>query len=167
MADFIISSSVGNKIIVFTKGDSIISNDTSIVNCNDINCCTSEEADPRLVRHTIHCVDRGYQNVVVHTGDTDVLILLISFRPMTKMYSNMYAYFMTAGSLRIYDVNALCLNIGIPFCGAIPFFYTFTGCDTVSSFFNVGKCKFYDALSTFTKVDLLTEVFKVLGQEPN
>ena len=59
LADFIISSYVGNKIIVFTKGDSIISNDTSIVNCNGINCCTSEEADPRLVRHMIHCVDRG------------------------------------------------------------------------------------------------------------
>ena len=82
------------------------------------------------------------------------------------MYSNVYAYFMTAGTSRIYDVNVLCLSIGIPFWGALPFFYTFTGCGTVSSFFNVGKCKFYDALSTFTIVDLLTEVFKVLGQEP-
>ena len=107
----------------------------------------------------------GYQNVVVHTGDTDVLVLLISFRPMAKMYSNVYAYFMKAGTLRIYDVNALCFSIGIPFCGALSFFYTFTGCDTVSSFFNVGKCIFYDTLFTFTKVDLLTEVFKVLGQE--
>ena len=41
---------------------------------------------------------------------------------------------MTAGTLRIYDVNVLCLSIGIPFCGALPFFYTFTGRDTVSSF---------------------------------
>ena len=90
--DSIISSYVGSKIIVFTKGDSIISNDASIVNCNVINCCTSEEADPRLVRHMIHCVDTGYQNVVVYTGDTDVLVLLTSFRPMTKMYSNVYAY---------------------------------------------------------------------------
>ena len=81
MAEFIISSHVGNKIIVFMKGDSIISNDTSIVNGNDINCCTSEEADPHLVRHMIHCVDRGYQNGVVHTGDPDVLVLLITFHP--------------------------------------------------------------------------------------
>ena len=99
-----------------------------------------------------------------YTGDTDVLVLLISFRPMTKMYSNVYAYFMTAGTLRVYDVNALCLSIGIHICGALPFFYAFTGCDTVSSYYNVGKCKFYDALSTFSKVDLLTEVFKVLSQ---
>ena len=46
------------------------------------------------------------------------------------MYSNVYAYFMTAGTLRIYDVNVLCLSIGIPFCGALPFFYIFTGCDS-------------------------------------
>ena len=69
---------------------------------------------------------------MVHAGDTDVLVLLISFRPMAKMYSNVYAYFMAAGTLRIYGVNALCLSIGIPFCGALPFFYIFTGCDECS-----------------------------------
>ena len=52
------------------------------------------------------------------------------------------------------------------FCGTLHFFYAFSGCDTVSSFFKVGKCKFYDALSTFKDIDSLKEVFKALGHEP-
>ena len=116
----------------------------------------------------IHCVTREYQNIIVYTGDTDVLMLTISFRPMAASYDNsvVYTYFMTAGSLRVYDINALSLSIGVTFCSALPFFFAFTGCDTVSSFFNVGKCKFYDALSTFSKIDSLTEVFTTLSQEP-
>ena len=115
----------------------------------------------------IHCVRREYQNVVIYTGDTDVLVLFISFRHMAIMYENskVYVYLMTAGSMRVYDVNALSLNIGLTFCSALPFFYALTGCDTVYSFFNVGKCKFYDALSTFREVHSLTEVFTILSHE--
>ena len=36
--------------------------------------------------------------------------------------------------MRGYDVNVLSPSIGVTFCIALPFFYAFTGCDTVSSF---------------------------------
>ena len=36
----------------------------------------------------------------------------------------------------------------------------------MSSFFNVGKCKFYDDLSTFNDIDAQKEVFKVLSNHP-
>ena len=55
----------------------------------------------------------------------------------------------------MYDTKFLCSNVGLEFCDALPFFYAFSGCDTISSFFKVGKCKFYDALSTFKIINKL------------
>ena len=39
--------------------------------------CKAEEADQRLVRHTLNLIDNGYKNILVRTIDTDVLVLLI------------------------------------------------------------------------------------------
>ena len=162
------TSYIGNKVIVVTKGESILSNDASILDHEDISNCTSEETDPRLVRHMIHCVKNGFQNVAVYTGDTDVVVLLIPHLHIPAQYENsdVYAIFKTGSSLRYYDINILSLSISTSFCKALPFFFAFTGCDTVSSFYHIGKCKFYDSSSTFTELSLLTEVFAALGKEP-
>ena len=48
----------------------------------------------------------------------------------------------------------------------MPFFHTFTGCDTVSSFFNQGKCKFWDRWEKFEEVDTLTRTFAELSAKP-
>ena len=65
----------------------------------------------------------------------------------------------------MYDVKAIYLNIGLSVCNALPFFYAFSGCDTVSRVFKVGKCTFYDALSTFNDIDALRfSRFQVINQ---
>ena len=38
----------------------------------------SEEADQRIVRHALNCIDDNYDNIVINSIDYDVLILLIS-----------------------------------------------------------------------------------------
>ena len=49
-----------------------------------------------------------------------------------------------------------------------PFFHVFTGCDTVSSFCNYGKCKFFDTWTELNKViGELTELFKPLSSMPD
>ena len=42
-----------------------------------VRSCKAEEADQRLVRHTLNLIDNGYKNILVRTIDTDVLVLLI------------------------------------------------------------------------------------------
>ena len=42
-----------------------------------VRSCEAEEADQRLVRHTLNLIDNGYKNILVRTIDTDVLVLLI------------------------------------------------------------------------------------------
>ena len=129
-----ISSYNGSKTLVVTKGDSVISNDLSICSSNDISYCTAEEADPRLVRHALHCINQEYGNVIVYTGDTDVLILLISFchKAHNFKFSNVFTYFVTQGTVKVFNVKSICIDIGEIFCDALAFFYAFTGCDSVS-----------------------------------
>ena len=82
-----------------TKGDTVISNDLLLCRSNGKCCCTSVEADPGLVKHATHNADQGYVNVVVYTGDTDVVILLIPFCQQSQHFahSNTYTYFITHG----------------------------------------------------------------------
>ena len=70
-----------NIDLVITKDDSIITNRDELIAEVRINTCTSEEADARLVRHAINCVENKFSRVVVRTVDTDVVILLIGNVP--------------------------------------------------------------------------------------
>ena len=79
LADYFLFSYRGYKTLVITKDETIISNNLSVCISPDISLCTSEESDPRLVRHAIHCIDKCFSLVVIYTGDTDVVILLLSF----------------------------------------------------------------------------------------
>ena len=58
------------------------------------------------------------------------------------------------------------MDLGEEVCQALPFFRAYTGCDTVSSFFNHGKCKIWDRWFNFEKESLLAKVFSELSQRP-
>ena len=45
-----------------------------------------EEADARLIRHEINLSKQGYKNVLIHTVDSDVLLLSIAYAD--KMIEN-------------------------------------------------------------------------------
>ena len=61
---------------ILTSHQEIAENNTEV----KINECQSEEADQRLVRHTLHCLSPcfSFEKIVINTIDTDVLILLIA-----------------------------------------------------------------------------------------
>ena len=67
-----------HQLLNKTYGDTIKSTEQAWLTNRLINCCTSEEADAPLVRHTISCVETGCDPVVLKTVDTDVSILMIS-----------------------------------------------------------------------------------------
>ena len=51
----------------------------------------------------------------------------------------------------------------IDICKALPFFYAFSGCDTVSSFHGKGKCTMFDHCMTSDIKANLTSIFIRLG----
>ena len=69
-------------------------------------------------------------------------------------------------STKYYDVNAISIKLGEEICKALPFFYSFSRSDCVSSFFNQGKCKMWDRWQEFSYRDELTQTFIGLSNTP-
>ena len=113
----------------------------------DIAYYTIQEADQRIIRHVISWAKNDFQNVVLCTGDTDVLVLLISLLPLIpKIKScNIICKFGIRDNQKFYNVVLLSKELGDNVSKALPFFHGFTGCDTFSSFYNRSKLLFFDA----------------------
>ena len=70
-----------SQSLTITYGNGISTSNEDLWHDPRISCCTSEEADPRLVRHAIRCLEYNVQSVIVGTVDTDVFILLVTHWP--------------------------------------------------------------------------------------
>jgi hypothetical protein len=128
-----ISGGIGDKTFCITREevrevDSLFSN--------------QEEADTRLILHAAAAAEEGAHTVVVHSPDTDVLVLLIHHRPAIKAKE---IYFLTGrdgkhtqltGYIPVHTIYDL---LSTEQQKIILSVYCLTGCDTVSSFFGHGK----------------------------
>ena len=68
---------------------------------------------------------------------------------------------------RYYNIKQIINELGSDIFLALPFFYAFTGCDTVSSFYGKDKCKASDVWVKTERKDDFTDVFVVLGEKPS
>ena len=170
LAEKFISMHHDKQILVCTYKETILTSHQEIVENNTevkITECQSEEADQRLVRHTLHCLSPcfSFEKIVINTIDTDVLILLIanlSSHLRKNLRVLVYAKMVRSGIH--HNLRAMILELDHSICEALPFFYAFSGCDTVSSFFSKGKCKGWDIwMEDRSNLD---EVFIRLGNEP-
>ena len=135
----------GDKIFVITKGETVLSNHDDILTDHFISYNTAEEADQKLVRHMIQCVRSGMEECTVRTVDTDVIVSLIAYRRIAENFEcKVLACLSTTSGDTYYDINKISRELGDQKCRGLPFFYALTGCDIVSSFYNHGKCKFWD-----------------------
>ena len=72
----------GDQIMIATYRNTSLSSPSS---CSELDTqvsvrpCEVEEADQRLVRHTLNLINNSCKNVLVRTIDTDGLVLLISY----------------------------------------------------------------------------------------
>ena len=64
-----------------------------------------------------------------------------------------------------YNVNAIGNTLEERVCRGLPFFYAFTGCDTVSSFYGHSKSKFWDTWMRSENNLKITQVFKELSEQ--
>ena len=155
-----------SKLLIVTYEDTIISSAEieNMPSFTSIVQCQSEEADQRIVRHVIQCLKSSvYNRIIVRTIDTDVLIMLISFLAdlvdgfKTEIHAEL------VNSAVFYHINTITKTLGKEVCAALLFFYAFTGCDIVSSFYGKGKVKAWDTWINNQKKDEFTAVFKSLG----
>ena len=158
-----------NLVLVVTYEHTILSSDIAILDEESIVNCTSEEADQRVIRHVLNLNKKtNYSDILVCTYDTDVLMLLIGYSPYLEKLKqiNLVCQFGFGNNKKFFSINDIAKNIGYDICKALPFFHAFSGCDTVSSFFNFGKTKFWDTWIKYQHQELLTKVFQELSNQP-
>ena len=105
---------------------------------------------------------------VVRNVDRDVVISLIVYCRLAKKFDCVvFACLTSAASNRFCNINKIAEELGERKCRALPFFCVLTGCDIVSSFFNQGKCKFWDRWTESREEEPLTTVFMELSDKAN
>ena len=148
-------------ILVQTLNKSILSNAEDQLQNESIGICTSEEADARLIRHAINQSYHGIDEILIKSVDTDVLVL--TRYGATKIFVEQ-----CLGKHQKHYVIDIFNLIGEKKAKPLPFFHSFTGCDSTSSFFNHGKCQFWDTwMTNYEDDDILTEVFIELSDMPS
>jgi len=96
-----------------------------------------EEVDTRMLLYIQDALDNGATTCLVHTVDTDVVIILGG-----KLYvllerhpaADILVAFGTGNNFKQIHINAVCNYLGKEKSTALPTFHSFSGCDTTSSF---------------------------------
>ena len=102
----------------------------------------------------------------VQSIDTDVFVLLLAYVSM-ELESTFNVFFkMVTPSPKWYDIVHFINRKGIVIYEALPFFYCFDGCDTISGFNGKGNCSFFYAWMKSERKDELTKTFVRLGHIP-
>ena len=152
------------KLLITTVGEQIIVNDNGSQAMDDtsgIEPCNHEEADTRLLLHCKHAYRNGKRRMVVAT-DTDVVVLAIAVLSVLPGCF-LWVQFGHGRHMRFIAVHDIAANLGAPRSAALPSFYSFTGCDTCSSFKGIGKKTAWETWGVFPEV---TRVFQSLSQCP-
>ena len=134
-----------SQVLVVTLNDGVCSNKDYVFTEELIAYCNVEEVDARLIQHGINVSKQRYKNILIHTVDSDVLLLSIAYgNKMTENGNEFINVNLGTGlDATTCDVIQLRDMIGHHRSLALPFFQAFTSCDTTSSFYRYGKCKFW------------------------
>jgi len=103
--------------------------------------CNHEEADTRVLIHLLHAL-RTSSLGMVHTGDTDVVVILLSNFHHIKALNpaaEIWISFKAGKTTRMISLNSIASNLGTTTCKGMALFHAFTGSDSTSSFKFKGK----------------------------
>ena len=165
-----------SKEVFVTKGQNVLTNKITL----QMSSCDHEEADTRLIIHTIDALSKGRNTCLVRTVDTDIVVILVGkFFHFISLNSaaDIWVAFGTGKNFTYLHINTISHNLGEEKCLALPFFHSFSGCDTTSAFFGKGKKAAWEAwkcfpevstafttiaLDPFTHLDLASPIFTLL-----
>jgi hypothetical protein len=98
--------------------------------------------------------------------DTDVIVILIGKFNILKNIcpaADIWVAFGVGKRFTYIPINSIAEALGEDKCVALPAFHSFTGCDTVSSFYGKGKKKAWEAWKCYPKV---TDAFQLMAKRP-
>ena len=80
---------------------------------------------------------RSTRSTTLIGEDTDMLVLLLHY--MQQANNDLYFCSDKANADKLYHINELKIVLGEELCSQLLFLHTYTGCDTTSRIFGVGK----------------------------
>ena len=132
--------------IFCTKGINVLCN-TSLPT-ERLSLCNHEEADIRPLVYVNDIVCSSLKRVTIVCTDIDaVVITLNAFYDM--LISELWIEFGSGKIFRWLPIHTIAEQLGEETCRALPFWYAFTGCDTVSAFAGKGKKTAWETWNSF------------------
>lgn len=146
-------STLPGCIVVTTDLEGVTCSAT--IDANSLSPCNHEEADTRIFLHAKHIVECGHRKVVIQTVDTDVVIIGISLFGQINA-EELWIEFGVGKSKRWLPIHRYAASLGDEMCQGLLFWFSFTGCDTVSAFCGRGKKMAWNTWNIFPDI---TETF--------
>ena len=100
--------------------------------------CIHEEADTRVMVHTLDASLSGHKRIKIRSNDTDVLVLAISVLN-TILVDELWIAYGTGKHLHNLPAHTIVTSLGQDKSSALRMFHAITGFDTVSFFGGQGK----------------------------
>ncbi len=133
---------------------------------------TQEEADTRMMLHAIHATNQLIHNIVIHTPDTDVVVIAmaVSETVSSSLYIKTGTKNRTESFISLNDVKSSLAtryltdrdNVNVKeFLDALLGLHAFTGCDTVGAFAGHGKIR---SMKLMAKTQENVKLFAELGK---
>ena len=138
------------KTLITTLEEDVLLNGV-FTNTAGLQPCNHKEADTRMLLHYQHAFKQGYRRLLCIATDTDVVILAIeaaTWLPNCELWIE----FGHGTNLRYIPAH----KIGQDKSRALPFFHSFSGCDTTSCFKGIGNKTAWDTWRVHPDV---TQVF--------
>ena len=104
--------------------------------------CNHIEADSRVAVFVHHAVIAGSSRILVRTGDTDVIFILIGQCRMLLERNenvNLFLEMHSSTSTLCLDIVALARSIGLQYTDGLPLLHAYSGCDYTPSFLVSGR----------------------------
>ena len=149
----VLNSFLTDKLLTYDFGGAIVLiSVNSEVKCNSTDVSeevlhiggTQEDAATKIIVHVKHCLLNGFRNIVVKTVDTDVVTLLLAHLSLPDSPCETEVDFIFGKDKRFYKINDIFSRITPEQKLALMCFFTFTGCDIVSSFFDISKSTWWN-----------------------
>lgn len=150
-----------DKCVYITSGDQVLVTGDG----PPMGQCNHEEADTRVLVHLLHALQCSSLGMV-HTGDTDVIVILLSnFHHIMAVNpaAEIWISFKTGKTTKMISLNTIASSLGVTTCKAMALFHAFTGSDSTSSFKFKGKRYCF---KTKDKVLSLMEEFAMVASIP-
>ena len=115
LAEKVIDNDFDDMLVVISANNDILLNVRSqeVLKLDDLrNACRHEEADVKIIPYVLNCADNGYQEVLIKTVDTDVIVLLLAHIPFASNPRLKTEVDFGFGNARtFYDVTKIASNI--------------------------------------------------------